>query len=212
MYNEKHISKLLEFYNQYITEKEFMEYLNSDIELQKIFNHSLKSLLAPNETSIVDSMNKNFAKIGTPQEQFFQNNNKSINAWEIHFHVEQLLAKRYFSFLDKEDANKFILLEIENGWLYNADQKVEAFIKTKILKDLPSFNKSKDAIQYVKTKLNELFICENKKPRWIQCCEWPFDSKGNPMIFITQKSKGEKVEYEFLNNCTKQKETIIQYY
>ena len=98
-----------------------------------------------------------------------------------------------------------------NG-LYNAEKNIEEFIKNKIIDKMPKFDKSNDAIKFAKTKVKEAFICEKNMPNWAQSCEWPFDKKGNPMKFVSQKRDGDKMEYLFLDTCTNEKKVVVQYY
>lgn len=132
MEKEKYVDTLLAFNKREITEKKFVNYLNSETELQNIYK-SLKSFLAPSDNSIVDWINKDLASIGTQQDKKIANTGESSSVASIHFYVKELLSKKYFNLLDKSDAKKFVLNEIECGWLNDASFEVEEFIKTKIL-------------------------------------------------------------------------------
>ncbi len=212
MKQDKYIDILLKFNNYQITEKEFVKFLNSEEELQKIFNKSLKSYLCTSDTSVIARLNEECSRIGTRKEQFTKDKT-SGNSLTIHFFAKQLIAKKYFNYLNKQDADEFILDSISDmSMLYNATKEVEDFIKLKILDTMPSFNKSSEAIKYAKTKVKELFVYENKAPYWAQNCEWLFDKNGNPMKFISQKRTGEKVEYTFISTSTNEKKTVVQYY
>ena len=201
---------LLSFYKNKINVGEFVKFLNSEEEMQNIFNKFLKSYKAPSDTSIVARINDDFSKIGTAQDRKLANSGESSRLYSIKFLVKELLLKKYFTLMDKEDIDKYVLREVETGWLDNASKEVEGFIMDKVLKDMPAFAKPKDAISYAKSKVNELFVCEKKMPYWIQSCDWAFDKDGKPMTFVSQKREGEKVEYLF--SSSKETKTVVQYY
>lgn len=207
------IKVLLNYNENKITDKEFVDFLNNNEELQKIFNKSLKSYLTSFDTSVVARINKDYATIGTAQDKFTADSHRSVSSFDIHFLVKELISKKYYKFLSKEDSDNFILNAITdmNG-LYNAEKNIEDFIKSKIIDKMPKFDKSNDAIKFAKTKVKEAFICEKNMPNWAQSCEWPFDKKGNPMKFVSQKKDGDKVEYLFLDTCTNEKKVVVQYY
>lgn len=212
MQQEKYIDVLLKYNENKITEKEFVDFLNSEEELQKIFNKSLKAYITSEDISVVNRINWEYSYIAAGKEQYTLDHH-SANRLSIHFYVKQLIAKKYFNYLNKQDADRYLLDQITGtSMLYSAEKEVEDFIKSKILDSMPSFEKSSEAIKYVKTKVKELFVCENKAPYWAQNCEWPFDKKGNPMKFISQKRTGEKVEYVFTDTVTDEKKTVVQFY
>lgn len=213
MEKDNYIDILLKYDNNKINDKEFVDYLNVNEELQKIFNKSLKSYLSSFDTSVVARINKNFSIIGTPQDKFTVDTHTSISSSDIHFLVKQLISKKFYKFLSKEDSCNYILDEITdmNG-LYNAEKYIKDFIKNKIIDKMPKFDKSSDAIKFAKIKVKEIFICEKSMPNWTQNCEWPFDKSGNPMKFVSAKQKGDKVEYLFVDTSTQDEKIIVQYY
>lgn len=213
MKEEKYVDILLKFNNKQITVEEFVDFMNSDEDFQKILNKSLKSYLAPSDTSIVDRINEEFAKIGTPNEKFTADTHTSTSLFDIHFLVKELIAKKYSKFLSQEDVRKAVLIAItEMPKLYDAEKEVEKYIKTNIINKMPKFEKLADAVKYAKARVNELFVCEKGNPSWAQSCEWPSNNKGEPMKFLSQKKIGEKVEYTFVDTLTNEKKIIVQYY
>ena len=84
---------------------------------------------------------------------------------------------------------------------------IDNIIKTAFLEKT-----KKKKIEIGKALLNEAFhITDNKKPRWIQGSEWPMGLKS-PMKFISQKRRGEYVEYYFVDVDTQEEQIITQYY
>lgn len=212
MEKDKYMEMLLRYNNHEINEKEFVDYLNSQEELQKIFNKALKSYLSSSDKSVVERINKDYAKIGTPQDRYSADTNESASKLSIRFYVKELIAKKYFQFLDKTDVNKVLVNAITDmSGLYSAEKQVEDFIKLKVLNNMPDFKSLSDAVKYAKTKVKELFVCENIMPKWAQNCEWPFDKNGNPLKFVSQKTTGEKVEYLFVDVFLKEV-VVVQYY
>jgi hypothetical protein len=59
--------------------------------------------------------------------------------------------------------------------------------------------------------LKAFHIEDKKHPRWIQGGEWPMGEKS-PMKFISQKSKGEEIDYIFQDVDTEEIRIIKQYY
>lgn len=209
----EYVNKLVDCYNHKISEKEFIEYLVTNTELQNIFNKQLKSEKSVSFNNITEELISCYNKIGTPNEVFFDDTKtKSITGFVIHLYVEKLLGKAYFEYLSKDDQSQYVLNIITDlNCFYNADQEVEDYIKSKVLDNMPEFKKSTDAVKFAKTKLQELFICEKRMPSWAQNCEWPFDKNGVPMKFISQKKSGEKTEFVFEDKLNNRK-VIVQYY
>ncbi len=215
MQQEKYIDILLKYNNREISDKEFVDFLNAEPDLQNLFNKTLKSsFLASNDVSVVERINEDFSKIGTERETFFdKEKKKSITSFFIHQFNKQLLAKKFFKYLAKSDADDFVITELTDlRMLYNADKEVEDYIRTKIIDNMPKFDKINDAVKYAKAKVKEIFTCEKSMPNWAQNCEWPFDKSGNPMKFISSKTEGEKMELLFIDTATQGKKTIVQYY
>lgn len=57
----------------------------------------------------------------------------------------------------------------------------------------------------------QFHITDRKRPRWIQGAEWPM-GKTSPMKFISQKSKGESVQYLFEDTDTGDRRIVEQFY
>lgn len=67
-------------------------------------------------------------------------------------------------------------------------------------------------IAQAKAEIQHLFHTENsKRPRWIQGAEWPMGDRS-PMKYISQKRKGECVQYLFEDVDTKETRIVEQFY
>ena len=106
MKEEKYVDVLLKFNNKQITVKEFVDFMNANEDFQTILNKSLKSYLLPSDTSVVNRINEEFAKIGTPNERFTVDTHTSTSLFDIHFLAKELIAKKYSKFLSQEDVCK----------------------------------------------------------------------------------------------------------
>jgi hypothetical protein len=90
-------------------------------------------------------------------------------------------------------CNRFdLLLDIQPQFLYSSDSKIEDYLEREVINKIPAEIKSKtQKIKWCKEKIKEHFRWKTKQPYWLQNCEWPFNGKGEPMVFQYQKKKKE---------------------
>lgn len=89
--------------------------------------------------------------------------------------------------------------------------EVQHVVEEIILDALTITGKRKSLI-YAKQKISEKFLTKNnKRPRWVQGPEWPMGTLS-PMRFISQKHRGEVVEYQFEDVDTSTSRIVQQYY
>lgn len=90
-------------------------------------------------------------------------------------------------------------------------KEVDNFIDTIYLNLSPELPKGKKAKLFKET-LQKYFICKNtKKPYWPQEPEWPSDDNGTPLVFVSQKRKGDLYEFTF-EDCATGRIRIVEQY
>jgi hypothetical protein len=122
-----------------------------------------------------------------------QNINTIIGQFRIHVVVSEYLknSMRDVKPTDYYDSRFVFLLNIQPQFLYSSDNQIEEYLEEKVIKTIPEGLSKTKRIQYCKAKIKELFRCEKSYPYWLQNCEWPFNGKGEPMVFQYQKKKKE---------------------
>ena len=201
------IDILLKFYNKKISARRFMKYLNSNVELQKEFNKVLRYIPSnpQKETAIkwINDCYKGFTNFQSLTE-------RKSRKYLVWLYVRDYLAKKnYIEFLKREDVEDIILLDVLSmPAFYSADAKVENYVKFKIIANMPQFNSISKAAAYVKEQIKTHFTCDDKMPRWIQCCEWPFDENGEPLVF--KKSLGNSSYKKYIFYDKSNREIIIE--
>lgn len=81
-----------------------------------------------------------------------------------------------------------------------------------IIRDAITIQTKKGRLDAAKKEIQLMFhTTDSKKPRWIQGPQWPMGIK-TPMRFLSQKRKGEFVQYLFLDIDTNQTRIIEQFY
>lgn len=89
--------------------------------------------------------------------------------------------------------------------------EVQHIVEAIINNALPLKTKAQ-RIKQAKQDIEEQFhIADTKRPRWIQGPEWPM-GKNSPMAFLSQKRKGELVQYSFVDVDTSDEKIVEQYY
>lgn len=74
----------------------------------------------------------------------------------------------------------------------------EAYVSEHIMPKYPITMKKSERKKLVREEVKQAFRREGKGyPWWLQSPEWPMDEKGQPMIFVNQKSFGDYREYYF---------------
>lgn len=217
---EKHIHVLLDFYYELITAKQFVDYLNTHDDLQKMFNSALKKSIPSDNGSPTEYLNLLSSKIGTTEDSPITSKDGKEHIWSnssqsflILLYAKEFLAKsEAFIYLSQEEITDLILAAVtDDSAFYNATQQVEAYIKNQIIKDMPPIKSLAAAIRYVKKQMKTHFICDKKMPQWLQSCEWAFNANGKPMIFRSQKGSAFEQHYMFYDSTTGEEADIIQY-
>ncbi len=81
-------------------------------------------------------------------------------------------------------------------------KEVDNFIDTIYINLPPELPKGKKT-KYFKETLQKHFLCKNeKKPYWPQEPDWPSDDNGTPLVFVSQKRKGDLYEFTFEDRST----------
>lgn len=89
--------------------------------------------------------------------------------------------------------------------------EVDMLINNVVVSTL-SLRTKKQRIQHAKDAISKLFLSESgKMPRWIQGAEWPMGERA-PMVFVSQKKRGECIYYVFRDADTHQSRIIEQWY
>ena len=204
------IKKVLKFYNKKISARHFMKFLNSNEELQKEFNKVLRYIPSnPKTETAMDWINACYYG-----DYGFQNHfERRQRGYMVWLYVREFLAKvNYIEYLKKKDIEDIILLDaLDMPAFYSADLEIEHYVKSKIIANMPPFSSISKATNYVKEEIKKQFTCDDKMPRWLQNCEWPFDENGEPLVFKKSTGSSSYKKYVFYNKYTGQEVTIEQF-
>lgn len=130
--------------------------------------------------------------------------------------IKRFLLRYDYSFTPTkfyEERASFIL-DIQPSWLDILD---EDFLEEKIISKVPNGLTKAKRITWCKERLKEMFLYDNKPPRWIQSAEWPIVN-GKPLVFREQKRSkietehDERVDYVFYDSNTNEEKIITQWY
>lgn len=87
-----------------------------------------------------------------------------------------------------EEGDYLFLSEIQPLWL---DIQDDAFIQS-IIKSIPENFSSSQKKSFAKKRINEMFLFENRPPKWMQNPDWPIVD-GIPLIFVKQDGDPDNV-------------------
>lgn len=87
-----------------------------------------------------------------------------------------------------EEGDYLFLSEIQPLWL---DIQDDAFIQS-IIKSIPENFSSSQKKSFAKKRINEMFLFENRPPKWMQNPDWPIVN-GIPLIFVKQDGDPDNV-------------------
>lgn len=216
---EKHIHVILDFYYELITAKQFVDYLNAHNDLQNKFNSVLKKSIPTDNGTPTEYLNLISSKIGTAEDSPLTSNDGKEHLWSnssqsflILLYAKEFLAKsEAFIYLSQDEIIELILTAVtDNSAFYNATQQVEAYIKNRIIKNMPPIKSLAAAVKYVKNQMKTHFVCDKKMPQWLQSCEWAFNASGKPMVFRSQKGTAFEQQYTFYDSTTGEETNIVQ--
>lgn len=190
--------------------KDFLEARMSVFEFWEIYkvNEDLRQLL------ISDSQkDRKFSTYYDPEHLIQRANLSRLrDRVEIFWAVKRYFTKNKISSMPKNaDEEDFIFLtSIQPGWL---DVSVEFLVE--LANSAPAGMTKKEKSEWCKTRLKELFIYENKPPKWLQNPEWPIKN-GKPLVFRSQSSEDldysiSEIEYFFYDPKTNEVVTIEQH-
>jgi hypothetical protein len=202
----KNLDKLMDFYNKKMGVTEFVDLINSDKELQDFLN-DIKEKDEDNNETPVEEINVIYNIRFTTLEH----KDSSIRATVR----DRLRELKDVSILSDKDIEQFVIDELlcENAF-WGAGEIVEDYIRHNILIHMPKIKKIKDGAKFVKAELPNHFKCDKRMPSWLQNCEWPFDSSGQPMIFKSSKTtnEGNTVREYYFYSLNGEAATIEQAY
>ena len=204
------IKILLKFYNKKMSARRFMKYLNSNEELQKEFNKVLRYIPSnPKTETAMHWINDCYNGFSSFQS-LAERKGRHYMVW---LYVRDYLAKvNYIEYLKRKDIEDIILLyALDMPAFYSADLEIINYVKYKIIANMPEFSSISKATDYVKDEIKKHFTCDDKMPRWLQNCEWPFDENGDPLTFKKSTGGSSYKKYIFYNKSTGQEVTIEQF-
>lgn len=111
---------------------------------------------------------------------------------DIYYQVDPVLKKT-----NKYENEYCFSIDVLPGYLAGGIS-AEAYVSQHIMPKYPATMKKSERKKLVREEIKRVFVREGKGyPRWLQSPEWPMDEKGEPMVYISQKSFGDYCEYYF---------------
>ena len=116
---------------------------------------------------------------------------------DIYFQIDPNLERT-----ERYDSEYEFTLDVLPAYLAGG-VSAENYISQYIISKYPVTMKKAERKKLIKDEIKKTFKRECKGyPKWIQSPEWPLGSDGIPMIYIGQKSFGDRSEYYFRDPCT----------
>ena len=134
--------------------------------------------------------------------------------YSLHSAISNIYLKSHPDFActtKYSDLAKLYLKAV--GERYEGDHKIQELLENIILSSICASKKESERKKIIQGEIKKTFHVENNKkyPRWIQGGEWPMGEKS-PMKFISQKNKGEQVDYLFQDVDTGEIRIVEQFY
>ena len=132
----------------------------------------------------------------------------NLNVWSPIYRVYSYYHPE-LPYTDKYKQTYSLYLDVIRDCFDGPD--VEQMVEKIVLNAMKVAPKSKRLQNAKKEVENQFHITDRKRPRWIQGAEWPMGA-NSPMKFISQKSRGESVQYLFEDVDTGDGKIIEQFY